>query len=363
MQRQSCLHGTITWAPKLFGLPRLALGAARQARRRLAGMADPIHMDCPQQLTERGAAEFLMALFRHSGRQHLSINFNTLEFARPIGALTTAMGLRALQHAQAKAGFQLQAARLDPTRPAVSYLMHMGFFRCIGIPAGNDSGVALGNTRYVPLSLLQHSSLPGAGVLQERIVDYSQRLAAVLTTGRPGIGKSGLLAYSLREAIRNVFEHSGRTECWIAAQRWAGGETEIAIADEGVGLMYTLSRAYSVPTPEDALRLAIRPGISGNTEPDTGSMWQNSGYGLYVLSELGARLGSFVIGSDRAVLLLERHGASITATPLGGTIVGLRVNSALAGDFPSLLKDIVSRGEAASTPGARRSASAGTQTV
>jgi hypothetical protein len=151
-------------------------------------------------------------------------------------------------------------------------------------------------------------------------------------------------SYSIREIIRNVLEHSSSDHCFICAQKWANGESEIAIVDEGCGIYKSLSLAYDVEEDE-ALQYAIKPGVT-RTEKLTKeeNIHKNSGFGLYVLSELGSSFGWFCIGSGTKKLTLEKQIINLSDLPFSGTFVGVHLNSHPK-SFQGILTDIIQVGE------------------
>jgi len=71
----------------------------------------------------------------------------------------------------------------------------------------------------------------------------------------------------------------------------------------------------------------------------------NSGFGLFVLSEVGRNFGRFVLGSGKAALRLSASSQPQTdEISFKGTFVGLRLES-IPRDFSGVLDEIVSSGE------------------
>ncbi len=158
------------------------------------------------------------------------------------------------------------------------------------------------------------------------------------------------LTYCIKEIVRNVFEHSGSNECFIAGQRWRDDSVEIVIMDEGVGILKTLSESYSLASDHDALISAIKPGVSRISNlAQSLNLSDNSGFGLYVLSQIGQRFGQFVLGSGTAALCQQTgKKAEIEPTKFFGTFVGVRMNERPA-NFRLLLDEIVEIGEKEAT--------------
>lgn len=151
--------------------------------------------------------------------------------------------------------------------------------------------------------------------------------------------------YSLREIIRNVFEHSGADECFVCGQRWYDGSVEIAVIDEGIGVCNSLREANDVLNDEDALRMAIQPGTSRTAQsPKSQNLYDNSGFGLFILSELASSFGWFVLGSSGAQLIGQSRNRIIQTSSFSGTYFGMRLNTSPR-DFGSVLQEIIDAGE------------------
>lgn len=154
-----------------------------------------------------------------------------------------------------------------------------------------------------------------------------------------------LLSYSLREIIRNCFEHGGARSCYIMGQRWKNGHAELAILDRGVGIKHALSKRFPLDSTRKALELAVVPGISsGNTESN--DYYANSGFGLFVTSELCRRYGKFALCSSGGMLNIQKGKRdNYLETPPVGTLVRLRMKIDNGEYFPNVKQQIILRGE------------------
>ncbi|KZM42673.1 hypothetical protein OA92_11740 [Marinomonas sp. SBI22] len=230
-----------------------------------------------------------------------------------------------------------------------SYLMHLGFFDFIGMKnIGKCVGVAKGNTRYLPIREIRREELDkqiedtGEDLI-DAIIFLSDGLANVLAGEDNGEAKKGF-SYSIREIIRNALEHSGSDSCFICGQRWVNGQSEIAIIDEGNGIHKTLSTAYELKE-KNALVDAIKPGVSRTQNmSERENIYKNSGFGLYVLSELGNSFGWFCVGSGLRKLRCEKGNKVDSELPFEGTFVGIHLNKPPL-NFDGVLQDIISVGE------------------
>jgi len=321
---------------------------------------------CPAQLDDAGAARYINEFWRAKHLADLQLDFSTLRFAYPGGALILALGVRDLLQQRYELGLRTSVSGHTNPGSASSYLMYFGFFEFIGVQVEGQVIATSGNRRFLPITRIGHEEFQASGVpLQEQITSRSAQLGAVLYPLEMDISRVDMLTFCLREIVRNVFEHSQAQQCFLMAQRWANGIAEITIADEGVGIPYSLSQAHQVTSARSALRLALQPGISRVTDPLRDDKWQNSGFGLYVVSEIGKTLGNFSILSNGVMLTRYQYGDEWLATPSQGTVVKLRANTNDAEYFPNVLQTIVERGEeiAKQIPGARPTASKGSRSI
>ena len=325
-----------------------------------------MHVACPYTLDETNAVGFVNTLWDAQEETELVTDFSSLGFAYPSGVLISAICIRDVVRRRKALGLETTATGHRRTVGAVSYLNFFGYFQFMGLSTGNPPGAAPGGATYLPIERINLAEVTSAGAkLQEMIDQRSKHLAKVIYPQQEDLSRMDMLRYCFREIIRNSFEHAEVQECLVMAQRWSNGFAEITIADEGIGLAESLSQAHEIKNTRAAIQLAMKPGISRVTEPTSDDKWQNSGYGLYVVSQLGKQLGKFSIVSQDAMLLVNNNGAQWLSTPSKGTVVNLRVNTANAEYFPNILHNIVKEGEksAKGIAGARVSASKGSNSV
>jgi len=324
-------------------------------------------VDCAKEFKDSQVTAFLRSLYKVIEEKEVTINFNTLNFVLPYGTLLAALGIREFVKKRNSAGLKTGVRTLNTSRQAINYLKYFGFFKFIGLKAGNDTNSSSGSFRYIPITVLTRKGLDDYdGVLQERIEKKSEALAKIIFSSEQDSMKALMLSYCLREIIRNTFEHADIDECVIMAQKWSNGYAEIAIADEGIGILGSLSKVHGLINAEDAIKLAVLPGISKETAPDNeNDEWQNSGFGLYVVAELGRKFGDFAISSNGIIIHKYQNEEVIENIPLSGTVVKLKIKTEDAEYFPNILHNIVEEGEntSADIPGARKSASKQTRLI
>lgn len=229
-------------------------------------------------------------------------------------------------------------------------------------------GQALGSKKYLPITRIERPVvdpvLDGVQEWYDTIELEARRLGGVLAGSHDDSEELRTYTYCIREVIRNVFEHARVNECYICGQRWANGTVEIAIIDEGAGLYATLADTHQVDGDEDALTLAARPGVSRVAAQSLApNVYDNSGFGLFILTQLAGSFGWFVLGSGSAMMIGHGQARSYVPCSFAGTYFGMRFNSPPK-DFGSVLADIIAAGEEeARTSGISRRASGRTRLV
>ncbi len=185
-----------------------------------------------------------------------------------------------------------------------SYASFMGLFKSFGLDYGNEPGEACGSGTYIPLTRLPISRITKDArenfIHQAEAIDReAMKIAGVLTRNDDG-PITATLTFAIRELMRNVMEHGNTTHIWYAAQYWpTKNRVEVAVLDEGIGLVPSLKRnkKLDVGDDEQAIRLSLQPGVSGAIQSNRkiDGDWRNSGYGLFMTSSLCKSIGEFLI--------------------------------------------------------------------
>ena len=229
---------------------------------------------------------------------------------------------------------------------------------------GKNTGHVKGNNTYIPITNINVKEEYGKSFLRgeyfergDYIIGRATQLAQIVT-GHSELQE--ILKYIIREIIRNVPEHSGKDDLWICGQAWPSSSysrAQIVIMDEGIGVHRSLTanqfHKRENETNLDSLRSAIRPGISkafrrGTENRDT-DRWSNSGFGLYVVSELCKKLnGRFLLISGDNYVYTSGDIEEIEDGPnqLDGTLVAIELplqNTDI--DSTTLLSSIIDAGE------------------
>ena len=192
--------------------------------------------------------------------------------------------------------------------------------------------------KYLPVTTLYTRDFLNANgrelvAVNEAVDREAARLARTLT--QLGSGYTfDIVQYSMREIMRNVFEHSGSSNLRYCVQYWPSTRiVELIISDCGMGVYNSLigNPAFKDIAERDALHFACLPGVSGNAcamrERASGNPWHNSGYGLYMTSRLCRNDGDFlIISSDHALVLKSDGKTDFRLANTKGTLIRLHLN-------------------------------------
>ena len=238
----------------------------------------------------------------------------------------------------------------------------MGFFPYISKSAGieNQPDQVHEGGSYIPIISINVQELRkdeiakgNYMVLGDLIEKEAGRLAHFFDQGDKEVHR--LLTYLIRELLRNTPEHSGTNTMWICGQYDPSYEmAEIAVADEGMGLFRSLTQnAFHkeyITDNEKALQWAMKAGISKAFKPSmkqkSNDEWENSGFGLYMVSEICKSLnGSFCIVSYGNYMLIDNDKIVYGETNFNGTAVKIRVPFKGISNAQDLISRIANQGE------------------
>jgi hypothetical protein len=302
----------------------------------------PYHLDLKDLLAWSGV------LWRYGECRSVAIDFSSTGFFTPLALLFIPHQIRHFHE-------QFPAVRISAIHyQHLGYPAHMGFFDCFGGVKGNPQQ-APGGANYLPITVLNVSEFfreNGASNIRDAIDSESKKMAGVLTRTTDGFAFD-VVQYSLREIIRNVFEHSGSKICMYCAQYWpTNNRVQIAIVDEGSGIFpsLTFNPRFKQLTERQSVHYALLPGVSGNfrdlqhTEND--SIWRNSGYGLYMTSRLSRKTGEFVIlSSNHIIRLFKQRKMVFPISNFRGTMIIMNFVAERGADLTADLKEYAEEGK------------------
>lgn len=180
-------------------------------------------------------------------------------------------------------------------------------------------------------------------VSHEAIENQSGVLAKHLTMSETG-SIYDTVQFSLREVIRNIFEHSCSENLMYAATYHPTSKiAEICVSDTGQGIhsALTFNKKFSHLNPKQALEWACLPGVSGNPSvheyEGSSSPWKNSGYGLYMMNRLCRNQGDFLLISNKTALYMQRNKNVFIIPENIGTTVRLHLNLGMVSELKTEL--------------------------
>lgn len=215
----------------------------------------------------------------------------------------------------------------------LSYAAHAGFFRYLGVDFGLPVGEAPLSDTFIPLTERRVTDIHAASAARyshpgDIIQGEADDLSYVLTRTTHG-ALFDTIAYSVRELVRNVIEHSQSASYTFAAQYWpARNVAEIVVSDSGIGLAASLRARYPIEEDAEAITLATKAGVSSKA-PSTSNYdhWANSGYGLFMTKELCRATGYFAIASGTSGATWQGDTLSTTECAVAGTTVAMSLNT------------------------------------
>lgn len=267
----------------------------------------------PNDCSEKAIFDFCAEVSKHSEVERLLIDFSNMGRIEPFTMVYVAKHIRDFNR--------------DNTNTTIScsghkekdYAANMAFFRAFGLKHGRAPNCKDGNERFVPFTILRIQTIVDEAsneweAEQEVIERRSEHLAKILSREESG-NLVDALTFSIREIMRNVFEHSKSRSIEFCAQFWPSyNKVEIAILDNGIGLKESLKANpfVQVECDSDAIQQALMPAISSKNyngaRVDRNDPWHNSGFGLYMINRICRLGGSFLICSGDHGIKLDEDG-------------------------------------------------------
>lgn len=299
----------------------------------------------PRILDLSSSLQFTVELAQLKDEKEICVDFKNVGLVEPFAMLIVSSELQ-----RAAVRCQLNSFRCV-NHEKMTYAAHMGFFKAFGYDYGKRPGEAPGGSRYLPVSIfncdeLRNQAVERGEAVGDVIEEKSKQLAAMLC-GEDESDLHRTLAYSLREIMRNVVEHSEADQIGMCAQYWpTKNKVEVAIIDRGVGLRKTLSRNphLGIESDKHALNYACMPAVSGKAFKGSRvrqkGHWANSGFGLYMTSRICRNGGNFFIASGDQGMMLTRaaEGKSYFPCSYEGTAVRLQIRTDQVGSLYDSLK-------------------------
>ncbi len=197
--------------------------------------------------------------------------------------------------------------------------------------------------------------------IKARNIRNSQELNQFITDMVPLLHTTVEQAYPIKyvmsELVRNVLEHSQSSiGAVVSAQYFAkSNRISIGVADRGMGIMRSINQSYTTRTDQEAIALALRPGVTGTTKKIGGTEF-NAGAGLFFTKSIAKVSRDFFFiysGNSFYKLLKTSDDSKVRLNPdpnrdratfrndlpyWQGTAVGIDISMDLNQDFQDLLE-------------------------
>lgn len=151
-------------------------------------------------------------------------------------------------------------------------------------------------------------------------------------------------AYLMREVIRNVVEHSQAKNFSVLLFSNDLKEFSFKVIDNGIGIRKSLNSNPDYDFKDDltALTFCIRPGITRSYEKDPyrDEEWQNSGFGLYMVSSIVNHIGASEIISGNTKLIIKKGFKQVKESKIKGTEVTITINTKAKINIRETIKNV-----------------------
>lgn len=308
----------------------------------------------PINITYETAIDFSKKLKRIELSKYKKIIIDVRNFMKnngriePFASLIILNSLRTLLRLAKKYKIEDSIIFLSENKIKNTYAKSLRFYSCLGIPYGqnpNEDYKGSSNMNFIPIIKMDASEVFKSTDEYKEIKRISRQISTVVSRGNKELFIC--LEYCITEIIRNVLEHSNSKTLWYTAQYWPtqfGGQlVEIGIMDEGIGIHNSLQN--EVNDEENILKFALIPGCS--SKPTTHYIDENanhSGFGLYMISEIGKRNGDFIITSNNESLFISRQDIQQVECLITGTLLRLRIHINSIKNFETQKEELIKEG-------------------
>ena len=266
----------------------------------------------------------------------------------PFAALFILNSLRSFARLADKLGFKVRTRYIEEHRMRNIYAKNLRFYSSLGVPYGqspDEDYQGSSQSTFIPIMKMEASQVSCSTDEYKEISDIARNISTVASRGNKEL--LDCIHYCVIEVVRNVLEHSGSSTLWYSAQCWPskhGGQlVEIGIMDEGIGIHESLKQ--ELDDEENLLKFSLVPGCS--SKPTThyiGDNADNSGFGLYMISEIGKRNGDFIIASNNESLLFSEGVEKLDECLINGTLLRLRLHIDSIRNFETQKEELINEG-------------------
>lgn len=290
-------------------------------------------IQCGTRINETWALQLAADLNLLTPDGDVTLDFGETRHFEPFGMLLVSSAINRLRSRMPRGSeLRIPTSHLD----AEGIAAHMGFWQSMGLPLGRAVNAPASKDSYLPITRIGVDDLyresGGANPLAAGVVENRARQLANILASPKSASLNESLTYAIRELIRNVLEHAMTPAIWVAGMSWPRRDyVQVAVLDEGRGIRKSLADnpQFRYPSDIDALRAALRPGVSRNLgrEPSPQEIQRfseeghgvpieavkNAGYGLHMISTLCREAGQFMIVSGTASIAFI-GGAEVQST-------------------------------------------------
>lgn len=305
-------------------------------------------IEIPNQRDIQTVLRFAKDLDYYAMHDKITIDFGEKKFISPFAMLFISAKIKYFREKNKSLKVDIKNYRDH------SYLAHMGFFHMCGFDHGKEIGEAKGDDNYICITMLNEKSFYETPrdeyqELPDLIQRSADRIALIIARDRyANADMYDVLSYSVREVMRNVFEHSQADSLYYCAQYWpASNKVEFAVADFGVGIRRGLSENpnFRFKSDKEAIEYSLLPSVSGKTHlPRRSEHWYNSGYGLYMTNRLARNGGNFILASGGMAIHLSQKTKNNYETSFPGTILRFNLDVNKIGNVKSRLDEFRKEG-------------------
>jgi len=304
-----------------------------------------IIIEVPRYLIFERTIDFINSFKNLDSKNKYIFDFEKLKRIDPFSLLYLSSELRTLKLDNPESEF------IAKNFQHCTYAAHMGFFQAFGLDYGKFPGEAKNNNRYIPIRLFNVPQIKESArdlmIHNGEILEgYAKEISEVLTQNYDK-DLTEILRYCLREALRNIVEHSNSNKFGFCAQYLPSlNVVSFAVLDRGIGIKKSLedNPKLKLESDLDAIRESLKPGVSGKVysgqKRKPKGDWANSGYGLYMTSNICKKGGSFFIASGNKGVYLSSNDEKLLDLHINGTSLNLTINLNQKNNLNELLREL-----------------------
>jgi len=296
----------------------------------------------PVNITLETIEPFFREIFQKVEEKNLKeviINFNDFISSNgrvePIATLRTANNIEAFKRFYGDR-VTLKRYYSEATLLSNTYARTMRVFSLFNIPFGDSykddfNPNFFGKRTYIPLILKNlQENVSESLFIEDDIDKISKYMANILTMSSGNENVKNYFSYSLNELIRNIIEHSDSRSLMCMAQEWAGQGgrcIEVGIMDLGQGIHKSLEEKMNLIDDKSIspLQLALLPGASSKVTTYVKDDADNSGFGLYMISEIVRKNGEFFVFSGNQGYTVFNDNDEFLECHTLGTLIGIKL--------------------------------------